>query len=130
MKYLQDTDIASYYLRGKYNLINVFNRELKNIKVSIITVSELKVLAFKNPKSNINLVNIQNLEKKLGILNLNQETWDIFAKTKAQLLKNGKPKGDFDILQASIAKQNELVLVTNNISHYIDLVEIENWIRR
>jgi len=33
-----------------------------------------------------------------------------------------------DLLIASLAKQYELILVTNNTSHFGDLVRVENWI--
>jgi len=128
MKYLIDTDIASYYLRGKYNLNKVFEEKLiVNLTLSIITVAELEVLAHKNPQSKINLLTITQLADLLGIINLNHETWQIFSATKAKTLSIGKPKGDFDLLQASIAKQNNLILVTHNLDHYKDIIDCEDW---
>lgn len=49
--------------------------------------------------------------------------------TKARLLKAGRPTGDFDILQASIAVTRDLTLVTNNDDHYRAIgVRLENWV--
>ena len=128
MKYLIDTDIASYYLRGKYNLDKIL--ELKQIgssTLSIVTVAELEVLAHKNPHSKINLSTIALLANLLGIISLDYETRHIFSATKAKTLSTGKPKGDFDLLQASIAKQNNLILVTHNLDHYKDIIDCEDW---
>lgn len=129
MKYLIDTDISSFFLRGKHNLLEVFETKgFQNIKLSIITVAELEVLALRNPYSKINSSTINQLSQKLGVLDIDRETWRIFSQMKAQTLFIGKPRGDFDILIASIAKQHRLIVVTNNTSHYADLIDVENWI--
>ena len=55
MKYLVDTDIASYFLRGKYNLLNIFiQKGISDIRISAVSVAELEVLVHKNPASKIN----------------------------------------------------------------------------
>lgn len=129
MKYLIDTDIASYYLRGKFNLLEIFEKKgIQNVKLSTVTVAELEVLAFRNPYSKINLSTIHFLSQNLGVLEIDRETWRVFSMLKAETMNRGLKKGDFDILIASTAKRYKMILVTNNISHYEDLVEVENWI--
>lgn len=129
MKYLIDTDIASYYLRGRYNLSDIFERkDIQNIRLSRITVAELEVLAYRNPQSKINLSSIHSFSQNVGILEVDKDTWRIFSMTKAEMLNCGMKKGDIDILVASIANQYKMILITNNISHYKDLCKIENWI--
>lgn len=128
MKYLIDTDIASYYLRGKYNLVEVFkNKSPLNLRLSVITVAQMQVLAYKNPHSKINLSSIGNLARLLGVLDINRRTWEIFSVTKAGAEKIGKPKGDFDILQSLIAKQHGLIVVTHNTGHYEGIIQCEDW---
>ena len=128
MKYLIDTDIASYYLRGKYNLVEVFkNKGPLNLRLSVVTVAQMQVLAYKNPHSKINLSNIGNLARWLGLLDIDRNTWEIFSRTKAELEKRGKPRGDLDILQASIAKQHSLIVITHNTNHYEDIIGCEDW---
>lgn len=130
MKYLIDTDIASYYLRGKYNLSQIFeNKGLSDLRLSIVTVAELQVLAYKNPYSKINLASINNFAHLLDVLNTDRNTWNIFSKTKAEIEKSGRPKGDLDILQASIAKQYSLIVITHNTGHYEEIIECEDWIK-
>ncbi len=128
MKYLIDTDIASYYLRGKYNLVEIFKiKGPLNIKLSVVTVAQMEVLAYKNPHSKINLASIGNLARLLGVVDVDRNTWEIFSRTKAELDKIGKPRGDLDILQASIAKQHDLIVITHNTNHYEDIIEYEDW---
>jgi len=129
MTYLIDTDIASYYLRGKYNLIDVFEKKgYQNSRLSRITVAELEVLAYRNPASRINISAIKSFSHHIGILDIDEETWRIFSVTKASILKHGMKRGDLDILNASVAIQYEMIVVTNNISHYENLVKVENWL--
>lgn len=128
MKYLIDTDIASYYLRGKYNLVEIFRiKGPSNIRLSVVSVAQMQVLAYKNPHSKINLTTISNFANLLGVLDSDRNTWEIFARAKAEIEKSGKPKGDLDILQASIAKQHGLIVVTHNTEHYEDVIEYEDW---
>jgi tRNA(fMet)-specific endonuclease VapC len=129
MKYLIDTDISSYFLRGKFNLFEIFEEKgLDNINLSRVSIAELKVVAHKNPESKINLSKIVAFSETLGVMEVDIETWELFSILKADLLKEGNKRGDFDILVASIAKQHNMVVVTNNVSHYEDLVPVENWI--
>lgn len=128
MKYLIDTDISSYFLRGNNNLLDVFEEKgFQNISLSRISVAELEVLAHKNPLSTINLSTIDALSESLGVIEVDRKTWRLFSSIKARLIKSGLARGDFDILNASIAMQHDMVIVTNNIKHYEDLVTVENW---
>lgn len=129
MKYLLDTDITSYYLRGKYNLSEMFERKgIGNVRLSRVTVAELEVLAHRNPRSAINLSSAHAFSEKLGVVEIGKGTWGIFSRKKALLLNEGMKKGDFDILMPSAAEEHGMVVVTNNTKHYEGLVEVENWI--
>lgn len=129
MKYLIDTDISSYFLRGKHNLLTIFTQKgISEIRISAVSIAELEVLAHKNPASRINFSSITVLAQKLGILSVDNKTWKLFSMLKADTLKSGSRRGDFDLLIASIALQHSLILVTNNLAHYKDLVAVEDWI--
>jgi len=129
MTYLLDTDISSYYLRGRYNLNAIFEQKgVDNLRLSIVTVAEMKVLAHKNPQSAINIHSINTFSQSLGILHVDQNTWEIYSMMKAEIQRHGRIRGDLDILNASIAKQHNLIMVTNNVSHYQDVIQVENWI--
>jgi tRNA(fMet)-specific endonuclease VapC len=57
----------------------------------------------------------------------------VYAKEKVRLRQIGKPINDeFDLLIASPAKTNELILVTDNVKHFkhIQGLRIENWFRK
>lgn len=107
--YLLDTDICSYFLRGRYGLQEKFERVgHAALHVSRVTIAELLVLAYKNPGSRINQERIEELARALVFVELDEPAWVLFSVTKARLLRAGRPTGDFDILQASIAMMRDL----------------------
>jgi tRNA(fMet)-specific endonuclease VapC len=128
--YLLDTDICSYFLRGRYGLQEKFERVgPAALHVSRITIAELLVLTHKNPGSRINQDRIEELARTLVFVDLDDAAWAMFSLTKAHLQRIGRPVGDFDILQASIAVVRDLTLVTNNVDHYMAMeVRVENWV--
>ncbi len=128
--YLLDTDICSYFLRGRYGLDAKF-AEIgpAALHVSRVTVAELLVLAHKNPASRINQESVEELARALVFLELDEPAWAMFSMAKARLQRAGRPSGDFDILLASIAMTRNLTIVTNNEAHYRDTgVRLENWV--
>lgn len=129
MRYLLDTDITSYFLRGKYNLDLKFEEKgIPSIRLSIVSVAEMKVLAYRHSQKSFTLSKIERLAEQLGVVKVDCETWEFFSKMKAQTLQKGSRRGDFDILNAALARQHNLIMVTNNVRHYQDIVETENWV--
>jgi len=131
-KYLLDTDISVFYLRGKYDI----NRRLKeiigydNCFISEITIAELKYGAELSERPDENLRSVNEFAKKIGVLPI-FNSLDLYAKEKARLKKTGNMIDDFDLLIGCSAVKNGLILVTNNESHFerLENIKIENWIR-
>ena len=124
-----DTNICIYYIQGKFSLNNKF-REIKkeNRFISEITLAELK---FGVKNSQYQKKNQEALEdfltgvQILPILN----SLDLYAEEKTRLRKMGKPIDDFNLLIGVSAIANDMILVTNNESHFqrISNITIENW---
>ena len=129
MKYLLDTNICIYFLKGKFELVETFDKiGFENLYISEITIAELKFGAAKSdrPKNNKIVVdNLANRFKQIPIFS----SLDIFAVEKARLRKEGNIVDDFDLLIGSTAIYNKMTLVTNNKKHFIRLknIQIENW---
>jgi len=130
--YLLDTDICSYFLRGRYGLKEKFESiSAGGLHVSRVTVAELLVLAHKNPGSRISTRAVAELATALVFIDIDDAAWAAFSVLKARLLQAGLPRGDFDILQASIALTRDLTLVTNNEDDYRPMgIRVENWVPR
>jgi len=131
-KYLLDTNICIFFLKGKYNL----NEKLKNVGldnccISEITLAELKYGAECSNRIDENMKMIDDFAKVVAITPI-FNSLGIYAQEKAKLRKSGKIIDDFDILIGATAVANNLILVTENEKHLIRIskVKIENWIKR
>ena len=128
-KYLLDTNICIYYLKGRFDL----NRKIENIGIencfiSEITVAELKFGAENSERKEYNRKIINEFIPKFTVVPI-FSCIDIFAKEKARLRKKGIIVDDFDLLIGATALANGLTLVTNNIKHLgrFKDIDIENW---
>ncbi len=128
-KYLLDTNICIYFIKGLYGL----NKKIseageENCFISEITVAELKY-GIENSKAVEPMREIvEEFILKFPIIPI-YNSLDIYAKEKAKLRKQGLLIDDFDILIGSTAIANGMVMVTNNVVHLsrLDNIVIENW---
>jgi len=130
-KYLLDTDISIFYLRGKYR-INTKLKEIiryNNCFISEITLAELKYGAELSERVEENIRSVNEFASQIGILPI-FNSLDLYAKEKARLKRNGSLIDDFDLLIGCSSIKNNMVLVTNNEKHFerIENIEIENWL--
>jgi len=90
---------------------------------------ELYYGAYKSQKVESNLAKVKKIEISLEIIPVSQELVEIFSLLKSNLEKRGKPIDDFDLILASTALSQNMVLVTNNEKHFkrIKGLELENW---
>jgi len=130
--YLLDTNICIFYIRGKYALNKkIASVGFENCYISEVTLAELKYGAECSNKKAENKTLISEFAKEINVLPV-FDCFDIYASEKAKLRKAGNLIDDFDLLIASTALSNQLILVTDNIKHFdrIKAVSIENWIKR
>jgi tRNA(fMet)-specific endonuclease VapC len=128
-RYLLDTNICIYFIKGKFGLKEKFlSAKTENLFISEITLAELKfgVQNSESPKKNqATLENFLTGVQIIAIFN----ALDLYASEKARLRKSGRTIDDFDLLIGVSSIANGLVLVTNNESHFerINNIVIENW---
>jgi len=118
MRYLLDTSVIVNHLRGKKSIKIDF---LENgSAVSIITQAELFYGAYKSSNSLTNLKKLKAMFLDLGIeiITLTKEIIEQYAKIKANLEKQGKKLDEFDFLIAATAIERNLILVSDNLSHF------------
>ncbi|MBE9170378.1 type II toxin-antitoxin system VapC family toxin [Pleurocapsales cyanobacterium LEGE 06147] len=130
MKYLLDTDICIYWLKGRNEVREKINQlDQSEIAICSITVSELYFGAYNSSKIEKNLITAETFIQSLPVISLSNETLKKFGQLKAKLRQAGTPVADFDLLIASVAITEDLILVTNNIRHYQRIVglKLENW---
>ena len=128
-KYLLDTNICIYFIKGQFEL----NKKIaevgeQNCFISEMTIAELKY-GVENSKTVEEMRKIVEafIPKFLVIPIYN--SLDIYAKEKAKLRKQGLMIDDFDILIGATSFANNMVMVTNNVAHLnrLDNILIEDW---
>lgn len=129
MKYLLDTNICIYYLKGLYNLKEKINRVgSDNCYISEITLAELKfgVENSEQKKKNREVLDIFLSGFKIVPI---YNALDFYAVEKSRLRKKGKTVDDFDLLIGASAVSNNMILVTNNIKHFKNIrdIQIQDW---
>lgn len=128
-KYLLDTDIVVFLLRNKHNIYKKLQQmSPSQIFVSDVTVAELE---YGNRCSGRYEENKKLLDTFLSQVNVVPfaDAISLYAEERYRLRKSGKSTMDFDLIIAYTSVANNMVMVTNNVSHFerVKGITIENW---
>lgn len=130
--YLLDTNICIYIIKKKpVNVLKTLKKKLvKEIYISSITIAELEYGVSKSQYPERNKAALIEFLSVFNILPFSDKDAYEFGHIKTDLEKKGKPIGPMDLLIASQAKSNNLILVTNNVKEFerIKDLKIENWV--
>jgi len=126
--YLLDTDVLIAFLRGKnaelrQQMDDLLSRDIP-VSMSIISLGELYLGAFKSNNTPKNLSLVNSLRERLEILELNEATMMLYGEIEAVLEKSGSMIGDFDVLIASTAINSDITLVSGNERHFKRIVTL------
>ena len=128
-KYLIDTNICIYYIKGKFDLKKKFEKaNPDNCFISEITLAELKFGVENSEKIEINQKALDNFLTGVKIVPI-FHSLDLYAKEKARLRKAGTPVDDFDLLIGVTSVTHNLTMVTNNTDHFTRIkgIVLEDW---
>jgi len=129
MRYLIDTNICIYFMKGLFDLDNKIEQVgYGNCYISEITLAELKYGVANSEKKKKNKAVLDNFIEEFKIVPI-YNSLDLYAKEKARLRKKGNIVDDFDLLIGVTAVSNEMTLITNNIKHFgrIENIKIQDW---
>ncbi|WP_242457700.1 PIN domain-containing protein [Pedobacter sp. BS3] len=113
-RYLIDTNIAIFYMKGKFGLDAKFDTvNAEDCFISEITLAELKFGVEKSEKPEKNRKALNNFLSGVQILPI-FHSLDLFAKEKERLQREGTPVDDFDLLIGVTSVTHNLTMVTNN----------------
>jgi len=114
-KYILDSDILIYFLKGKQDIVErIIFLPKDDLYITIINYTELLYGIYNSNKIAQNKEKILPFLEKFKILQFNKNSSEIFAKLKAKLKKQGNTIADMDLMIASIAIANKAILFTNN----------------
>jgi tRNA(fMet)-specific endonuclease VapC len=129
---LLDTDTLSFFFRNHASVVSQLETYLDTygyINLSVITYYEvLNGLLYKDARRQL-----QSFEQFVAlnkVIPLDQEVAGLAADIFADLRKKGQTLDHNDVLIAATALIHDMVLVTNNTSHFqrIPKLSIENWV--
>jgi len=130
VKYLLDTNICVYWLKGNEHIEQkVLSVGIDTISISFINVSELYYGAYKSQRVDQNLAIIRRLTERLNVVESDEAISEAFGSLKASLENAGMIIDDADIYIAACARVYGLTLVTNNTKHFRRLkgLKLDNW---
>ena len=128
-KYLLDTNICIYYIKGQFELDKKFKKaDPDNCFISEITLAELKYGVENSEKRDKNQKALDYFLSGVKIVPI-FHSLDLYAQEKARLRRLGTPVDDFDLLIGVTAVTHNLTMVTNNTEHFkrINGMILEDW---
>lgn len=129
--YLLDTNVCIVYLKGKSLTVNQRLRSLKRDNIAVCSVVKAELfygsMGSNNPKKALQI-------QKAFVDQFISFPFDdccalIYGKLRARLASAGTPIGSNDLLIASIALANNLILVTHNVREFsrVQGLKLEDW---
>ena len=134
IRYLIDTDIASYFLRQTFPPLNARMKSAMRegeVALSAITRAELRygqsLLETRDRRRGL----IDLFLQEVPTLEWTSAAADHYGRLAATQKKTGKPIGVMDTQIAAHALAEEFTLVTHNTRHFKSIggLKIENWTR-
>lgn len=130
-KYLLDTNIISFYLKGDERLKEIVSINIDSSAIPIISYYEI-VSGLQSINASKRINKFEEFCELIDIINLDKASILDSCGIYSALKKSGNLIDDIDILIAGIALANNLVMITDNISHFerIAGLRVGNWIKR
>jgi tRNA(fMet)-specific endonuclease VapC len=133
-RYMIDTNIASYLIKGKSSSAQARMEKFSRgqIIISTITEAELHYGLQNLPDDHILNVRVREFLNFFPPVPWGDGAPEIYASVKRRLERIGTPLEDMDLMIAAHAMSTASVLVTNNARHFERIggeLLIENWHR-
>ncbi len=129
--YLLDTNICIYIINKKpLNVLERLQGVIEdNVCISSITIAELQFGVYNSRNIEKNRISLTGFLAPFEIIGFDCIDAEYFGIIRAQLKREGKLIGPYDMLIAAQAMARDLTLVTNNTSEFsrISGLKIEDW---
>lgn len=130
MKYLIDTNICIALLKGDKGLVKKFrNKPPSSFSLCSVVKAELLYGAHKSRYIEANLTLLEKFFGQFPSLPFDDGAAQFYGTMRALLSKAGTPIGPNDLLIASIAQSQSLILLTRNQREFLRIpgLRIEVW---
>ncbi len=128
--YMLDTDPCIRVLRDRTPELNDrFSALGEELYISTITLTELLVGAEKSRRPDHNRQAVERFAARLQVLPFDALAAGHAAQIRADLERQGRMIGNYDVLIAGHARSRGLIVVTGNVREFgrVDGLRCENW---
>lgn len=129
LRYMLDTDIISYALRGEGNAgARILEHRPSELCMSAVTLAELRYGAELRGSAKLHKL-IDAVMTNISVAPFDADCATRFGELEAELVKRGEQIGSFDTMIAAHALTLGVTLVTNNTKHFLRVgsIDVEDW---
>lgn len=132
VRYLLDTNTASYVIKGKYPRVRerLLRIPMAEVGISVVTEAELHFGVARLPEATTLKSVVEEFLLRVEILPWSSEAAQQYARLRAILEKEGSPMGNLDLMIAAQAVAAGVVLVTHDhVFRRVKALKVEDWSR-
>lgn len=129
-RYLLDTNAVSYAIQGRSAMLRkrMDNARAEELAISVFTQAELVYGLERKPAASRLRLAVESFLKVFVVLPWDAAAADAYGKLRAAQERKGLPLSHQDLMIASHALSQELILVTSDRAFaYVDGLDIEDW---
>ena len=130
VRYLLDTNIASYVIKGNFPKVRerLLKTPMADVGISVVTEAELRFGVLRRPAATALKIVVEEFLLRVESLAWNSEAARHYARIRAELEKEGEPMGNMDLMIAAQAVAAEVVLVTHDhVFRRVKGLKMEDW---
>jgi tRNA(fMet)-specific endonuclease VapC len=130
IRYLLDTNMATYVIKGSFPRVreHLVKVPMSEVGVSVITEAELRFGVAKKPEATRLGAAVEEFLLRVEILLWDSAAAKSYAAIRADLEHTGAPMGNLDMMIAAHARAVQAILVTHDrVFHRVKPLKIEDW---
>jgi len=132
VRYLLDTNIVSYVIKGNFPHVRerLLEVPMAEVGISVITEAELRFGVARLPLATKLGVAVEEFLLRVEVLAWDSEAAQHYARLRAALEEHGEPMGNLDLMIAAQALAAGAILVSNDrVFRRVKGLESEDWTR-
>jgi tRNA(fMet)-specific endonuclease VapC len=132
VRYLLDTNMASYVIKGNFPLVRekLVEVAMAEVGISVITEAELRFGVARKPDAARLETAVEEFLLRVEILPWDSAAAKYYAALRSTLERSGEPMGNLDMMIAAHASAISAVLVTHDhVFRRVKQLKVEDWAR-
>ncbi|MGA9979991.1 MAG: type II toxin-antitoxin system VapC family toxin [Candidatus Sulfotelmatobacter sp.] len=130
VRYLLDTNIASYAIKGNFPQVRarLVRVAMSDVGISVITEAELRFGVARLPQAAKLGLAVEEFLVRVEVLPWDSDAAQHYARLRATLEEQGEPMGNLDLMIAAQALAAGTILVSNDrVFRRVKGLKIEDW---